>query len=890
MENHPSPIPKWANRFLEWYCPPELLEEVQGDLYESYELHQQEVGTRKANRRFILEVLRFCNYSTLKSHLQNRRPFQIQIDMIIHNLRFIFRRLAKQKLHTSLHIVGLSMGLSVCLLIGLFINNELSFDQYHKKAAQIYRVNQVWEDNSEKLVEYGTPAPVPAALAEEIPEIESVGIAYPQSEKIIEVPGKERFKQEHILMANTGLLQMFDFKVIKGNKDLALEAPLQAILSQSTAEKFFGEAEPMGKTFLYKNEHTITVTGIMEDQPQNTHLPAKILLSYFPQERFITQNQDNWGMTFGASTYVLLKEGVQAESLHPSIRNLYDVHINNDAEDPEIGYAELQALGQIHLEPSIAGGSRWVQAINPVWLWFFGGIGLLVLILACINFINLSTAQALTRAKEVGVRKAIGADRGQLINQFLGEAFLLIGVSSIAAILIAYLSVPLVNNLLEKGIDANYIFTPVPMLSFTLFILAVGFLTGIYPAWLTARFQPALVIKSSASPSDKPSNFLRKALVVTQFTISGSLLVALLIMSQQMNYFYHKNLGFDKENVITVNMPDNSKNNVFSTNIQQLPQVEAVSFAITAPASGGNWTTIMHPTSLIDPNRKEVRIIWADEVYDDIYGLNLLAGRFTTNQDTNYVTDVAEAETPRPQIVVNERLIQEMGFGSPEEALGERFLIGYNNWKPEIVGVIADFNISSLRQAIDPLIITPFSRYHDQASIKLAAGEGLASTLKSIKGSWEENFPKDIYEFNFLDKTLERLYETENRLYSLFKVFAILAILISCLGLWGLATFAAVQRTKEIGIRKVLGASLSQLIVLLSKDFLLLVLIALFLAVPIAWYGMNKWLQNFAYSVDIHWWIFAISAIAVILIAFLTVSFQSVKAALTNPVKSLRSE
>ncbi len=890
MENQPPHIPQWANRFLEWYCPPDLLEEIQGDLYENFQLNAREVGQGKARRRFVIEVLRFCNYSTIKGHLQNRRPIQIQVDMILHNLRFIFRRLAKQKLHTTLHIVGLSMGLSVCLLIGLFINNELSFDQYHEKAAQIYRVNQVWEDQGEKAVEYSTPAPVPGALAAEIPEIELVGIAYPRSEEIIELPGKERFKQDYILMANTGLLNIFDFNIIKGNREQALEAPNQAILSRTTAEKFFGEEEPMGKTFLYKNEHTITVTGIMEDQPQNTHLPADILLSYFPQSEFIVANEDNWGMTFGASTYVLLKEGVKPESLHPIIRSLYDVHINNDAEDPEVGYAELQAVSQIHLDPNIAGGARWVQAINPVWLWFFGAICLLVLILACINFINLSTAQALTRAKEVGVRKTIGANRSQLINQFLGEAFVLIGTSSIVAILIAYSSVPLVNNLLEKGIDANYIFTPVPLLSFLVFILLVGFLTGIYPAWLTARFQPAIVIKSSASPSNKPSNFLRKALVVTQFTISGALLVALLIMSQQMNYFYHKNLGFDKENVITVSMPDVKKNNVFSTNIQQLPQVKAVSFAMAAPASGGNWTTVMHPTSLIDPSRKEVRIIWADEVYDDIYGLNLLAGRFTENQDTNYVTNTAETEIPRPQIVVNERLVQELGYGTPEEALGKRFLIGYNNWKPEIVGVISDFNISSLHAAIEPLIITPFSRYQGQASIKLAAGEGLASTLKSIKASWEQNFPEHIYEFHFLDKTLERLYETESRLYSLFKIFALLAILISCLGLWGLATFAALQRTKEIGIRKVLGASLSQLIVLLSKEFLLLVVIALFLAVPIAWYGMNKWLQNFAYSVDIQWWIFAISGITVILIAFLTVSFQSVKAALTNPVKSLRSE
>ena len=882
-------LPKWANRFLEWYCPADLLEEIQGDLYESFEINLADQGPKRAKQLFAWEVLRFFNYSTLKNHkfwiLQ-----QIHLAMITKHLQFIFRRLKKQKLHTSLHLLGLSIGLTVCLLIGLFIFHELSYDGYHSNANQIYRVNQVWEEEAEISLDYSAPYPLLIAIREELPDIHQVGVAYPQSERVIEIEGEKRFKQDHILMADAGLLEIFDFKIIRGNGKEALSTPNKAILSQATAKKFFGDADPLGKTFLYHNKYTVEVAGIMKNPPSNTHLPASMLLSYFPQSKFILGNLENWSLTFGASTYIVLPEGVEPAAVESSLRAMYDTHVNDEEEDPEVAYAKLQALENIHLEPTVDGGSKWVDAINPVWLWFFSGISLLVLILACINFINLSTAQALTRAKEVGVRKAIGANRTQLVTQFLSEAFILIVASSMIAYILAYSSVPWINDLLEKNIDARLLLRPVILFSFLGFLLITGFLTGIYPAWLISRFQPAESIKSSSSYSDRQSNFLRKALVVAQFSISGALLVALLIMSQQMSLFHNKNLGFDKKNIITIDMPDVEKNEVFQRGIQQLPQVESISFALAAPAGDDSWTTNMHLTDLDAPDRQDVRVIWADEQYDDLYGLELLSGRFTTNQDTIYTSRSLPKEERRPKVVVNEKLIKSMQFGSPEEALGKRFVIGMNDWKVEIVGVMADFNISSLHEAIEPLLISPFGNYQWQANIKLKAGQDIPSTLASINSEWEDIFPKYVYGFNFLDETIERYYEGEGRLYGLFKIFAFLALLISCLGLWGLATFAAVQRTKEIGIRKVLGASLSQLIVLLSKDFIRLIGISLVVAIPLAWYGMNKWLQNFAYSIDMKWWFFALSAIIVLSIALFTISFQSIRTARLNPISSLRNE
>lgn len=889
MTNQPPNTPKWADRFLAWFCAPDLLEEVQGDLYEFFVQNVNQYGEKRARRQYILDVLRFFNLSTIKGN-RKWQPGKLYPNMMNNNFRFLLRRLTKQKLNTSLHILGLTLGLSVCMLIGLFIQHELSFDHYHEKADRIYRVNQGWEEAGKREIYYDAPAPLAAALREEVPGIEEVGVVYPLSEKVVEINPQKRFKQAHILMVDASVLNILDFHLLAGDGYQALRQPNQAILSESTAEKFFGREDPIGKTFLLNHETTVSVAGLMADPPRNTHLPAEILLSYFPTSSWIVNNQNNWGLSFGASVFVTLQEGIDPQSLHAPIRAMYDRNYNDDNDDPEVAFAELQSIQRIHLEPEFEGGGKWVKAINPKWLWFFGGISLMVLLLACINFINLSTAQALTRAREVGIRKAIGAGRGQLMVQFLGEAFLLISISSILALGITFLSIPFVNALTEKQISTDILFSAGGIGAFLLFFLLTGLLTGLYPAWLIARFKPAVAIKASFSRSDKRSNYLRKGLVVTQFTISATLLIGLLIMSRQMDYFHHKNLGFDKENIITLHMPDVKKNEIFRQQLKGIDQIEDISFAMAAPASDNSWTTVMHEHDLQAPDRKEVRIIWADERYDDLYDLQLLAGRMTENRDTNAVSETLPGEMQSPKVLVNEKLLEVMELGTPEEALHQQFLIGMNRWKVDVVGVIADFNISSLHENIEPLIISPLVKHQNEASIKLKPGEDLPATLAAIQSNWEKLFPDHIYDFAFLEATIEHYYESESRLYGLFKIFAGLAMLISCLGLWGLATFAAVQRTKEIGIRKVCGADLPGLVALLSRDFLKLVGIALILAIPLAWYGMNSWLQNFSFRINIGWTVFALSAVLVIAIAFFTVGFQSLKAAIANPVRALRNE
>ena len=811
--------------------------------------------------------------------------------MLHHNFRFILRRLNRQRLNTFLHLTGLTLGISVCLLIGLFIAHELSYDNYHQKADNIYRFNQVWSmPSGEMEFDYGAPAPLGNALRSEIPELETVVSVYPRPEKAIEITPQKRFNQTGILMVEPQFLDVFDIEVIEGNGHEALRKPWHTLLTESTAEKFFGRENPIGKTFLYDNKHTLTVAGIIKDLPENTHLPATMLVSYLIGKDFLGWAAKNWGSTFGASTYGVLKEGTNPNDLLRPINAMYDLHVNTDPEDPEKASIAIQPLAKIHLEPKYEGGGEWVKAINPSWLWFFGAIGMIVLLLACINFVNLSTAQSLTRAKEVGVRKAIGAGRVHLVQQFIAEALLLVSVAAIFAIVTAQFALPFVNQLLDKNIIFDYLFTPEILALFLSGILLTGLLTGIYPAWLTAKFQPATALKSRTVAGNRSASFLRKGLVVTQFAISGALLIALMLISQQMELFYNKNLGFDKDNIVSVRIPDKQKKAIFADELNKIAGIKDFTFTSTAPSDDDHNGTNMHLSDLKAADRKHVSIIFGDDHYPELFGLQLKAGRFFNITDTSATSASLAKDQRFPKVIVNEQLIKELGFASEEAALGQRFKIGWNGWQPEIVGVVENFVTTSLHEDIESALIFQYPRFYYNAGIKIEANSDMAATLGSIQKAWQQTFPKAFYSYSFLDDRIAKFYDAESRLLNFFKIFAGLAMLISCLGLWGLATFAAVQRTKEIGIRKVLGATTENLVTLLSKDFLKLVGIALIIAIPIAWYGMNEWLNNFAFRIDMEWWVFAAAGLAAITVAFLTVSFQSVRTALLNPVESLRGE
>ncbi len=825
--------------------------------------------------------------------------------MLTNNLKITFRRLARQKLTTTLHVLGLTLGMAVCLLIGLFLRHELSYDSWYAKADRTYRVNTVWTDFGKKDPHFSTPFPMADALRTDFPEFENVtNIHHPMGDPIIEINPQKRFKQDQVMLTDPDFLEIFDLEVLEGNAHEALRQPYQALLTETTAKKFFGREEPLGKTFKYNDQFNITVAGVIKDFPGNTHLPASMLLSLSLDEKFLQTSTTHFGSVSGGSTFVVLPEGLDPKSLDSRLKAIYDRTTNNDTRQPKEVRSdlELQPLSDVHFNTSYAGGGEWVKAVNPTWLWFFGIIGLAVLTLACINFVNLSTAQALTRAKEVGVRKSVGAGKGQLIGQFLGEAWLLALFSGVLAVAAAQACLPWLNQLIDKQISFELLQSPGLMGALLAGIVLTGLLAGLHPAFVIARFNPVATLKTGWTSGNKQSSGLRKVLVVTQFSLSAGLLIALLLIGQQMNFLRSKNLGFEKDNIVMVQIPEGSGDfmgqnavagklkSVFAAELSKIPQVKDFAFSSSPPSGEGHWGTIMWLKDRNDPDRKGVTTIWTDEHYCELYGFKLLAGRFPVAADTSAASDALPEGQRFPKSVVNETLVKALGFASPEAALGQRFGIGMNGFQPEIVGVVADFNSTSLHEAVKPTLITQYMPWCEKVGIKIEAGGDVSAALAAIESSWKKTFPQGIFAYNFLDQKIDDFYKTEERLFSLFKIFAGLAMLISCLGLWGLATFAAQQRIKEIGIRKVLGASVQGIVALLSKDFLKLVGIAIVIAAPLAWFGMNRWLQDFAFRIDIGWQVFALAGLTAVAVAFLTVSFQSVRAALANPVKSLRSE
>ena len=814
---------------------------------------------------------------------------------MLHNLKIVLRHLSRQKLNTTLHIIGLTIGMSVCLLIALFLRYELSFDAYHEKAARTYRVISKWTQNGQTNCHFSTPFPLANAIRNEVTGLEHVSFAHPVYTKIVEVNPQHRFVDERIMAVEPEFLEIFNVETIKGDLNKTLRTPYQAALTESTAKKLFGNEDPIGKTFsINVNEQfEFTVGALIKDFPANTHLPATILVSYSYAEKFLQRNLDGWTYVSGTETLIVIPEHADIKIIQAQLNTIADKHINSRENLPDFKSGlDLQPLSEIHFNISLAGGGHWVQAVSPSWLWFFAIIGLTVLTLACINFINLSTAQALTRAKEVGVRKSVGAGRFNLIAQFLSEAWILTLIAGVISIALAQLFLPSINTLLDKKISFDLLESPTLLLSLLASAILIGLLAGIYPAWVIAKFNPTTTLKVGAmSVGDQGSSWLRKGLVVTQFSISIGLLMVVILIAQQVNFLRSKDLGFNKDNIINVEIiPRANKETIFRNELNKNNHIKDVSFATATPSSQGHWGTIMNRTNREDPTREDVTLIFADDRFCKMYDLKLLAGRFLEVTDTNYISTTIPEEKQIMKAVVNEALINSLKFASNEAAIGERIWIGWNSGNVEIVGVVTNFNTGPLQEAIKPALITPSLSEYEQAGIKIEAGSDVPQTIAHIEAAWKTAYPEGIFTYKFLDEQIDAFYKAEERLFTLFKIFSGLAMFISCLGLWGLATFAAQSRTKEIGIRKVLGATVNNIVMLLSKDFLVLVLVSLIIATPLAWYGMNQWLQNYAFRTEITWWIFGFSGIVAVFIAIITVSFQAIKAAMSNPVESLRSE
>ncbi len=788
-----------------------------------------------------------------------------------------------------MHIIGLTLGITVCLLIALFIRYEVSFDAYHPKASQTYRVISDWHEQGNLSQHFSTPFPLANAIRTEASGFEQVGFIHPVYVNTVEVTPQKRFLMENVWAVEPEFLDIFSFDVLRGDLHQTLRKPYQAALTESTAKKFYGSENPIGKTFKLKmdDEPEFTITALIKDLPANTHVKASMLVSHSYQENFLKSSRDGWTWVSGTETFVTLPEQSDTSALMAQLKIIANKYINKEVGSMYHSAFSLQPMHDIHFNTNVADGN----AMSVSWLWFFGLIGLAVLILACINFVNLSTAQALTRAKEVGIRKSIGASRSSLMTQFLTEAWLLTFLSGILAIAFTQLLLPFINDMMGKGISLDLLNSPGLLLSLLAGLTLTGLLAGIYPAWVIARFNPSITLKVGVLSASGGSSWLRKGLVVAQFTVSACLLMSVILMSQQVSYLRSKNLGFDKDHVVVVEITNPKQTaSVLSNELANIPSISGISFSTSTPSSDGHWGTPMSRTSRNSPDRKPMTLILADENYTTLYKLRLLAGRVLQPSDTNSIARSVPEDKQVMSAVVNEQLVRDLGFESNEAAIGQRIYIGFNSGNVDIVGVVANFNQGPLSASINPVLMTLAPKQYGMAGIRIEKGSNVTEALAAIENAWKKAYPEGVFAYKFLDQQIDSYYKAEERLFNLFKVFAGVAMLISCLGLFALAAFTTQHRVKEIGIRKVLGATVSSILVLVSKDFLKLVLLALVVATPLAWYGISQWLSNYAFHIEIGGWAFGVAGLIAIAVTVITIGTQAFKSATANPAESLKSE
>jgi len=810
--------------------------------------------------------------------------------------KIAWRSITRNKAYTAINVLGLSLGVCACLIIYLVTSFELSYDTFHPDKDRIYRITTSMHDpQGNKSDGASGIVPLPAAVRNELSGFETVTEFYTYFPKVT-IPGANTTAKKFIapregevpatvIVAEPQYFRIFQYKWLRGNPSTALNEPFKVVLSEQEAHKYFG-AMPlenvMGKEIIYNDSLRLTVSGIVADWDKHTDFDFKDFISFATvQHSFLKKDIDlqSWTMWDSDSQgYVKLANGVTLAQVEKQLPQFVKTHIK--LRDNTKIQLSLQPLADIHFDNRYQ-DSYSRQAHLPT-LYGLMAIAVFILLIAAINFINLSTAQSLRRAKEVGVRKVIGSTKANLTIQFLVETFLVTGIALLIAVAAVNPIISAFHSFLPQDVGLNLF--SLPVLIFLIAILVVtSLLAGFYPARVLSSYLPALSLKGQGSAQSNHRGYLRKTLIVFQFTVSLVFIIGTLIVADQIHFVLNKDMGFNKDAIITVHTDWGNtidQLNVFCNKVRELPNVQLVSRHQQTPAAERHGGTIMDYKGA-GGAKIDASFDFCDENYVPLFGLKIVAGRNLAHSDT------------LKEYLVNETAAKALGFRNPADAVGKSVEIGMSDSKRQIVGVLKDFNSKSLHEDISPFFMCSIKGNERSVSIKLATGKGISNfkaTIAQIESAWKEVYPNDKFEYAFFDQTIAGFYDKEQKTEQLMNTAMLIAIFISCMGLFGLAMFTAQQRMKEIGIRKVLGASVSGIASMLSKDFLVLVLISLVIASPIAYYFMHDWLQDFAYRINISPWTFLLSGLAAILIALLTVSFQAIKAATANPVKSLRSE
>ncbi|MCG2617155.1 ABC transporter permease [Terrimonas sp. NA20] len=793
-------------------------------------------------------------------------------------LKTAFRSLWKNKGFSLINIAGLGAGIAVCLIIFTILQFELGFDGFHKNKDRIFRVISEREQSGDIRRSPGAPYPMPGILKQEMPGVISSGVFQETNVQIIidDEQGRpvKRFREEgSVFCVEPSFFEIFDFAVEAGDYH-SLADPNTALLSKEVADRFFGDwRTATGKTFR-KNGQVIKVAGIMKDLPVNTDLRSGIFVSYSSQKWLSTS--DDWHSTASNhNCYLLLPEGTKSADISLKLTALLAKH----SDDKKKGDAQaLQPVTDVHYNGEISnytGRAVTGQLVNTLSL-----IAGFILLIACVNFVNLSTAQAFNRSKEVGVRKVLGGSKFQIRSQFYGETFLLAACATILAGLITIPALPAIGGLLDLPLDNSLLLKPSVLLALAGMLALVVALAGFYPAIVLSRYNPITALKGKLTRKASGGVAVRRGLVVFQFVVAQVLIIGMVVIVQQMSFFQKHDMGFDKEAIVNLSIPSDSasmsKMDFLRSKVKSINGVKEVSFSFASPADNGNWSSNFRFDHAAEETEWFANLKWADHDFLNAYDIKLIAGRNLYPSDT-----VAE-------FLVNETFVKQLGITDVRQVLNKEISI-WDAMKGNVVGVVKDFNALSLRSGFVPVVISTNKTNYRKAGIKLQTAD-MGTALTSLRQLWTATFPDFVFQEQFLDEKVANFYAQEQRLSGLYKIFAALAMFLSCLGLYGLVSFMAIQRVKEVGIRKVLGASSLKIVLLFSKEFLILIGIAFVIAAPLAVYFMNKWLKEFAYQIDISWEIIMLAGISAAVIALLTISVKAIRAALANPVRSLRSE
>ncbi|MEL7119277.1 MAG: ABC transporter permease [Bacteroidota bacterium] len=917
MEDQPTYYnpPENVMRFLRWYCAASFLEEIEGDLFELFQEEVEIHGLKKASRQFVWTALRYLNpYFFGKKDLSLN--LEHHLTMLQHYFKIAVRHLWKQRLYSVINILGLAIGVACCLTVLYYITDEIGYDSHHENADDLYRISLNTATLSGGVEQLAAISPVlwGPALKKDYPVVEDfarfVSEVSPDNPWEI-INGETSFTESEILFADPSALKLFTFPMIHGDPNTALNEPMTIVLTKKMALKYFNDENPTGKTLIidpkirgndgqFTNQtFELTVSAVLEDLPRNTHLTFEFLVPSIQLNQLygidINGNgeEQRWFWRgLNAHTYIKLNDGTDPTVLEEQFQAFQDRYLGDDTRSRGyVYYPYLQNIKDIHLDEEHA------AQLNPTgsrsYILIFSIIAFFVLCIASINFMNLSTARAATRAKEVGLRKVVGASFRQLVNQFMGESLIITFLAIIIGLLLTRFTLPIFFNFIEKDLAIqfnNYVLWALIILGLG---TLVGLLAGLYPAIVLSRFRPIDTIKGNFIKS-KNGSFLRKGLVVFQFLLSAILIIVTLTLFKQINYMRSYDLGFDKEHVMVIT-PNTARSvankyETLKTELSEDPAIADVTMTSGMPGfsiGGDNYGEAGAPVE----SAIVLAEIFVDYNYLDFFKLDLIAGR---NFDRNLGTDAGSPRTenspPQLMAIVNEEAIRQFGWANPEEALGKQIFRDPNakDWAANVIGVVKDFHVQTLQQDLSPTAIILRPNYNYLA-VKLNPGDiakGVASVEKTIKAF----APEVEFDYAFLDENFNQQYVTEQRLSKAFTQISLLAILIACMGLFGLAAFSTAQRIKEIGVRKTLGASLMNIVFLLSKDFTRLVLIAVVIAIPISYFITEKGLENFAYRINIRPEIYLFALLIALSIAFLTVSFHTLKAAMSNPVKSLRTE